>query len=129
MQPIKASSIENQDSLNKSITKVFAGNVSPGNGLTFDANNQPTTFSVDNTVGRIFRIGSTANPLGLTYAWPASNTNLTIEHDLNTIPYGYIVIAKSGPCDVYWGSIIATDTNITLKNTDATKDTTIWLLA
>lgn len=129
MQPIIPASDVDQDQLNKSIGKVLLGNVSPGSGLTFDANNQPLTYAVDNTVGRIIRIGSTSNPHSLEYFWPGNNADLTINHVLNAVPYGYIVIAKDKTCDVYWGSVIATDTTITLRNTDATADTTIWLLA
>lgn len=123
------STVSNQDEYNKSVNLVMSGNISPGNGDgTEDSAGQPLAFTTDNTVGRIIRVGSTANPNGLPNHWAASNTNLTIEHDLNTVPYGYIVIAKSGPCDVYWGTVAATTNFITLKNTDATQDTTIWLL-
>lgn len=128
MLPQIPSSISNQDELNKSTVKVLSGNVSPGSGLTFDANEQPLTFDTANTVGAIFRIGSTTNPLMQMLSWPASTTNYTFAHNLNAIPYGYIVIAKSGPCDVYWGSIPPTDTEITLQITDSTQDTTIWIL-
>lgn len=122
-------SISNQDQLNKSVHKTLNGNVSPGNGLTFDTHSQPLKFNPDNMSGIIIRIGATANPFSLPAAWAAANTDLTFAHNLNKIPYGFIVIAKRGPCDVYWGSIDATSTNITLKTTDATVDTTIWLLA
>lgn len=129
MQVQTPSTVSNQDEYNKSVNRALSGNISPGNGNgTEDSAGQPLTFTTDNTVGRIIRVGSTANPNGLPNSWPASNTNLTIEHDLNAVPYGYIVIAKSGPCDVYWGTVAATATFITLKNTDATQDTTIWLL-
>lgn len=129
MQPQNPTGITNQDILNKSINKILSGNVSPGNGLTFDPNGQPLTYSIDNTSGVVIRIGSMANPFALPASWPASNTDLTFAHNLNKVPYGYIVIAKSKPCDVYWGSVVATKTTITLQITDATADTTIQLLA
>jgi hypothetical protein len=129
MKPIIPASITNQDEYNKSIGKVLNGNVSPGNGLTFDPNGQPLTYSTDNMSGIIIRIGSLANPYSLPAHWTASNTDLTIAHNLNKVPYGYIVIAKSKTCDVYWGSIAATKTTITLRITDDTADTTIQLLA
>lgn len=128
MQPTKSTSISNQDSLNKSITKALAGNLSPGTGVTYDIDGQPLTFNIDNMSGVIIRVGSSANPFALPYFWAASNVDLTIEHNLGKVPYGYIVIAKSGPCDVYWGSIAATTTHITLRNTDATQGTTIWIM-
>lgn len=129
MNPLNPSIISNQDQLNKSFYKVLTSNVSPGNGLTFDPNKQPLTFSPDNTSGIVIRIGSSANPYALPANWVAANTDLTFAHNLNRIPYGYLVIAKSKTCDVYWGSVPATNTNITLRITDATADTTIWLLA
>jgi hypothetical protein len=129
MQIQNPSGITNQDTLNKSINKVMSGNVSPGNGLTFDLNGQPLTFSIDNMSGCILRIAALGNPVGAPGAWTASNTDHVITHNLNKIPYGYLVIAKSKPCDVYWGSLPATNTTITLKITDDTADTTIWILA
>lgn len=130
MRPTTPAGISNQDVLNKSFFKVLVGNTSPGNGDgTVDANGQPLAFDMDNMCGRIIRVGSNANPNALPNAWAGSNLDTIITHDLNKIPYGYIVIAKSGPCDVYWGSVVATPTTVTLKNTDGTKDTTIWFLA
>lgn len=129
MNSLNPSIISDQDQINKSVFKVLTGNVSTGNGLTFDPAGQPLTYSIDNTSGIVIRIGGSANPYGLPGHWVANNTDFTFAHNLNKIPYGYLVIAKSGPCDVYWGSLVATLTNITLKITDATVDTTIWLLA
>lgn len=130
MQPRVPTGISNQDTLNKSVNTVLAGNVSPGNGLTFDSNGQPLTYSTDNMSGIIIRIGSNANPNALPAAWPSSpNTDLTIAHNLNTVPYGYILIAAYTGAIVYYGSIAATATNITLRTTDETTDTTIWILA
>lgn len=130
MQPRVPTGITNQDLLNKSTNLVLAGNVSPGNGLTFDPNGQPLTYSTDNMSGIIIRIGSNANPNALPASWPSSpNTDLTIAHNLNKIPYGYILIAAYTGAIVYFGSIAATATNITLRTTDETTDTTIWILA
>jgi len=128
MQPQNPTSISNQDMYNKSLAQVLSNNVSPGNGLTFDTNGQPLTFSPDNGVGIIIRIGSSSNPFSLPANWVTNNTDLTIAHNLGKIPYGYIVIAKSEACDVYWGSMLATTTTITLRNTNAAADTSIWIL-
>lgn len=130
MQPQTPAAISSQDELNKSFYRVLVGNTSPGNGDgTQDSAGQPLAFSIDNMCGRIIRVGSNANPNALPNFWSGSNTNTLITHNLNKIPYGYIVIAKSDTCDVYWGVVPATLTEITLKNTDGTQDTTIWLLA
>lgn len=129
MQVQTPSSVSNQDEYNKSVNRALSGNISPGNGNgTEDSAGQPLAFTTDNTVGRIIRVGSRTNPNGLPNHWSASNTDLTIEHDLNLVPYGYIVIAKSATCDVFWGTVPATVTFITLQTTNANAETTIWLL-
>lgn len=129
MQPQKATSITNQDQYNKSLTRILAGNVSPGNGLTFDANGQPLTYSSDNMSGVIIRIGSLANPNALPARWTANNTDLTIAHNLDKIPYGVIVIAKYAAADVWFGTIAPTKMNITLQTNNDTTDITVWILA
>lgn len=130
MIPQTPTSVSNQDEYNKSINRVLVGNVSPGNGDgTYDSAGQPLAFTTDNTVGCIIRVGSVGNPHSLPNSWVGSNLDTTITHNLNTVPYGYIVIAKSGTCDVYWGSLMASLTTICLKNTDGNQDTTIWILA
>jgi len=128
MQARTPSGSSDQDQLNKSFNQVLSGNVSPGNGLTFDANGQPLTFSTDNMVGVCIRIGSTANPNALPASWPAANANLTIAHNLNSVPTGFIVIAKYAAADVWYGTIAATATNITLQTSNNTTDITIWIL-
>jgi hypothetical protein len=117
-----------QHSLNVSVNKVLAGNVSPGNGLTFDTNGQPLTFSTDNQSGLLIRIGAVGNPFGVPAAWVASNTNLTIAHNLNKVPYGFHLVSKSKACDVFMGSILPTKMNITLQCTDATADVTVFVM-
>jgi len=130
MQPRKPTGITNQDLYNKSLGTVLAGNVSAGSGLTFAASdNTPTTYSTDNTSGVIIRVGAVTNPNGQTFAWPAINTNLTITHNLNVVPYGFILIASYAATNIFWGTIAATATTITLQTSNATYDTTIWILA
>lgn len=129
MQIRTPTGISNQDTFNKSINTVLSGNVSPGNGLTFDSNGQPTTYSTDNMSGVIIRIGSTSNPNGLAQAWSAANTNLTITHNLNAVPYGFILIASYAAAQIFFGTVAATTTQITLQTTNAATDTTIWILA
>jgi hypothetical protein len=128
MQIIQPSQVLEQHVQNVSVAQALNGNLSPGNGTDFDTSGQPLTYSSDNMSGVILRIGSTANPHGLTNSWVGSNADTTIVHNLNKVPYGYIVIAKDKPCDVYWGSVAATDIDITLKCTDGSTDTTIWFL-
>lgn len=129
MQPQKASSISNQDTLNKSISRVLDANVSPGNGLTFDANGQPLTFSQDNMSGILIRIGSLANPNALPAHWTANNTDLTIAHNLGKVPYAAIVVAKYAAADVWFGTIAPTNMNVTLQTNNDATDITVWLLA
>jgi hypothetical protein len=128
MQPITPTPTLTQDQINKSFNQVLTGQVSPGNGLTFDTNGQPLTFSTDNQSGVLIRIGAVGNPLGAPYAWTASNTNLTIQHNLNKVPYGFYVISKYKPCDVYWGTIPPTKLAITLECTDDTADVTVFIM-
>lgn len=129
MQPQKASSISNQDQYNKSITRALAGNLSPGNGVTFDTSGQPLTFSADNMSGILIRIGSLANPNALPASWTGNNTDLTIAHNLGKVPYGVFAIAKYAVADVWFGTVAPTDTNITLQTDNDTTDMTIWILA
>lgn len=129
MQPRTPTSITNQDLYNKSVGQVLAGNVTPGNGLTFAADGTPLTYSTDNMGGVIIRVGSTANPNALPYNWPAVSTNLTITHNLNKLPYGYILIASYAATNIFWGTVSATTTTITLQTNNASFDTTIWILA
>ena len=129
MQTINPSSITNQDQYNKSLFKALAGNVSPGNGLTFDGIGQPLTYSTDNMSGLIIRIGSVSNPNGLPAHWTAPNTDLTIAHNLNKVPYGYILIAAYAAVIVFFGTVPPDETTITLQVNNDTSDTTIWILA
>lgn len=129
MQPTQASSISVQDHFNKSINRVLAGNVSPGNGLTFDANGQPLTYSQDNMSGIIIRIGSVTNPNALPAAWTANNTDLTIAHNLGKVPYGVIAIAKYAAADVWFGTVAPTDMNITIQTNNDATDMTVLILA
>lgn len=128
MQTITPTPTIEQHDLNVSVTKVLAGNVSPGNGLTFDTNGQPLTYSTDNQSGILLRIGAVGNPHGAPFAWVASNTDLTIQHNLNKVPYGFHLVSKNKACDVFQGSILPTKMNITLQCTDATADVTVFVM-
>jgi hypothetical protein len=129
MQPRVASSISNQDTFNKSLSLVLAGNVSPGNGLTFAGDGTPLTYSSDNMSGNIIRIGSVTNPNALPAHWTAPNTDLTIAHNLGKVPYGIVCIYKTAAADVFFGTVAPTDMNITLQTSNDATDTTIWILA
>jgi hypothetical protein len=128
MKPLQPTPTLDQHTMNTNLAKVLTGNVSPGNGLTFDTNGQPLTYSTDNQSGILIRIGATGNPFGAPYSWPASNTNLTIAHNLNKIPYGFHLVSKNKACDVFQGTILPTAMNITLQCTDATADTTVFIM-
>lgn len=129
MQIQVPASISNQDEHNKSVRKALAGNLSPGNGLTFaTSDGTPLTYSIDNMSGIILRIGSLANPNALPAAWTAPNTDLTIAHNLNKVPYGFIVIAKYAAQDVFFGTIPPDNMTITLQTDNDASDTTIWIL-
>src|SRR5271154_4029331 len=130
MQPRTPTGITNQDLYNKSVGQVLAGNVSAGNGLTFSpADGTPLTFSTDNLGGVIIRVGSTTNPYGQQFHWAAANTNLTITHNLNKLPYGFVLIASYAATNIFWGTTPPTTTQITLQASAVTEDTTIWIMA
>jgi hypothetical protein len=128
MQPITPSGMSNQDQLNKSFNKVLSGNTSPGNGLTFDVNGEPLTFSTDNMTGVIIRIGSLANPNALPAHWLGNNIDLTIAHNLKKVPYGIILLYATTAAIVFFGTLAATNTTITLQTTNDSTDTVIWIL-
>jgi hypothetical protein len=128
MQPIQPTPTIDQQQLNLSYGQVFSGQVSFGKGLTFDVNKQPLTFNQDNMAGILIRIGANGNSLGTQYSWPGSNSNLTITHNLNIVPYGFIVVAKSKTCDVFWGSVLPTATQATIQCTDETADVTVFFM-
>jgi hypothetical protein len=128
MQPIKATPTLDQATINTNLDLVLTGNVSPGNGLTFDSGGAPLTYSPDNTVGCIIRVGSLANSNALPNHWAGNNVDTIITHNLNRVPTGFIVIAKWGSMDIYYGSVAATKTTITLKTTYSGVDSTIWIL-
>lgn len=128
MTPIVPTPTLDQHTINTNVTKVLTGNVSPGNGLTFDANGFPLTYSTDNQSGLLLRIAAVGNPVMAPAAWTASNTDLTIAHNLNKVPYGFVVISKFKTCDIYWGSIPPTLMNITLRTTDDTADVTVFVM-
>lgn len=130
MQPRTASGTANQDQLNKSYGLVLAGNTSPGNGLTFDTNGYPLTYSTDNMTGIMIRIGSNANPYAQQYSWSGgSGTDLTITHNLGKVPFGYVITSQFGYGNIAWSSTTPPTTMAITLNTDTpTTDFTIWIL-
>ena len=117
-----------QHTVNTNFALVLNGNVSPGNGLTFDSNGQPLTYSTSNQSGILLRIGAAGNPHGAPFAWVTSNANLTVQHNLNKVPYGFHLVSKNKSCDVFQGTILPTAMNITLQCTDATADITVFVM-
>jgi hypothetical protein len=118
-----------QHTQNVSVARTLNGNVSPGNGLTFDSTGQPVTFSTDNQSGILIRIGSNANPYMVPASWPATaNTDVTIAHNLNKVPYGFHIVSKNKACDVFLGTVLPAKMNITLQCTDPTADVTVFVM-
>lgn len=110
-----------------SMYKTLRGNTSFGSALTYASDGSIATYSQDNTDGILIRVAPNANPLGLGNFWSGSNSDTTITHNLGRVPIGYIVVSKNKTCDVYTGTIVATLHTITLKNTDGTTDTVIYI--
>jgi hypothetical protein len=127
MRPQKPSSIGAQHIQNISFDKVLRANVSMGAAATFASDGSPATFSQDNTDGVMIRVASNANPLGIVQFWSGSNTDTTVVHNLGRVPIGYYVTKKSKTCDVYDGSVLPTDANITLRCTDGSADTVVYI--
>lgn len=44
-----------------------------------------------------------------------ANTDFAVNHNLNRLPVGYLVMEKDRACDVYTGSVVATKTALTLR--------------
>ena len=113
---------------NVSFNKVLSGNVAIGQALTYDSAGNPATFSQDNGNGILIRVGSNANPFGLTNFWVGNNVDTIITHNLIRVPIGYYVTKKTKSCDVFDGTLTATDTTITLQCTQGlTADTVIYI--
>ena len=130
--PLVTSGLSNQQLVNTSLSSTVANGIEFGYPATFDAYKQALTFMPANISGICLRIGANGSSLGTLANWPSIGTaTLTIAHNLGAIPYGFLVIAKSGPCDVYWNvsTYPPTSTNITLTTTDGSVDTTIIVLA
>jgi hypothetical protein len=82
----------------RNLAQAFNGQISFGDGT-----------NVDNINGAWV---NTTTPV-------APNTDFTVNHNLNRLPVGYLVMAKDRAVDVYTGSIAATLTQITLRATVA----------
>lgn len=101
----------------KSFFKTLAANVSFGNAVTFDASGNGITFNQDNSDGTLIRV-----------TWGLANTAKVINHKLGRRPIGYIAVVKNVACDVYSRTpMIADLMNITLYNTVASADTTLYI--
>jgi hypothetical protein len=117
MRIMTPSVVSNQLLQNQSIYKGQRGNNSFGSPTAWDAGGIPTVFNQDTMDGRLFRV-----------TFVAANTDQIIEHDLNRVPVGYLVVRKDQTCDVYDGSIGGwTTTDIVLKCTVAGADTTLYI--
>jgi len=52
----------------------------------------------------------------LTFSFTAVDTNITVNHDLNRIPVGYLAVSLTVPMSIYIGSLPWSSTSITLKS-------------
>jgi hypothetical protein len=128
MQPIKPGVLLNNQLQHTSVAKVLDANVAIGQVATYDSTGTPDSFTQDNGSGIMIRVGDTSNPFALPNAWIGDNTDTTIIHNLGRVPIGYYVAKKTQSCDVYDGSILPTDSTITLCNTNGTgADTVIYI--
>ena len=128
MQPQKPGVLLNNQLQHTSVAKVLSANVSIGSAATYSSGGVPTSFNQDNGDGIMIRVAFVANPLGLPNVWTGNNTDTTITHNLGRVPIGYYVAKKTQSCDVYDGSILPTDSTITLCNTNGTgADTVIYI--
>lgn len=128
MRPQNPSGISDVIDLHKSVYKTLRGNISQGQISATASDGTPAVFTQDNTDGILVRVASLANPLGLSTFWAGDNLNTIIPHNLGRIPIGYYVTKKSEACDVYDGTVVADDQNITLKCTlGSTADTIIYI--
>jgi len=128
MKPVQPSAQTSVSVQNTSVAKVLNANVSIGSTASYDSAGNPATFSQDNGDGIMIRVGSQGNPLGLPQAWTGNNVNTTITHNLGRVPIGYYVTKKTGSCDVFDGTVAATDSTITLQcSAGSTIDTIIYI--
>lgn len=58
----------------------------------------------------------------------AANTDFTLTHNLGRIPTSWLVTSKGSACDIYTGSMSATETTLTLRGTVANVAIKIVLL-
>jgi hypothetical protein len=111
-----------------SIYKVLTGNISFGSPTAFDNAGTGITYNTDNTDGVLIRVGASSNPNVLPNSWGANNTPVTITHNLNRRPVGYLVMCKDKTCDVYSGNPFVADLNtISLAITDGSADTLLYI--
>lgn len=127
MRPQNPASITDPLEHSKSFYKTLRANVSMGAAQDYASDGTPATFTQDNTDGVMIRVGSNTNPLSLVNFWSGSNTDTTVIHNLQRVPIGYYVTKKSDSCDVYDGTVIADDSTITLKNTNGSADTIVYI--
>ena len=57
-----------------------------------------------------------------------ANSDQTFTHNLGRVPVGYIVLSKSAAGDVYTGSVSATATQITLRNTSTSVTDVLFII-
>jgi len=85
-------------SIYQNLVNVINGNLGFGDGT-----------SIDNISGNWINV----------VAPGAANTDFTVNHNLNRLPVGYLVMSKSASTDIYTGSIAGTKTQLTLRSTVA----------
>lgn len=128
MQPQNPSSQPNIMQSLTSFYKVLRGNTGFGTPTKFDGAGNGTEFNVDNMAGQLVRIGSNVNPDTLPNFWAGTNAATTVTHNLNRLPIGWIVMRKSGACDIYQPLTAPNTTKtIILYTTDDTQDVLVFV--
>jgi hypothetical protein len=127
MKPQNPSALTPQGIQNNSFYKTLRGNISFGTAIEFDSAGAPSEYAQDNCDGILIRVGAVSNPFALSNFWSGSNSNTVIKHNLGRVPIGYIITAKNKTCDVYTGTVAPTSSQITLRCTDGTADTTVYI--
>ena len=77
------------------------------------------------TFGKVGEVGNIQGVWATVVTPIVPDTDFTVTHNLGQVPVGYLLMSKSGACDVYTGSVASTSTTITLRASAA--DATVQL--
>ena len=68
------------------------------------------------------------NGITKTVIFPTANSNVTVTHNLNRVPVGYIPLTKNQAGDIFTGSVAATSSQITLQCSTAGMTVSLYIL-